>query len=86
MGIVIVPKVLYAFPMMLFVSGAVLGCGEAEKKDAHSLSATGTMELLTYNVYGLPPLVTGDDAPSRKEKIAPLLKAYEIAAIQEDFD
>ena len=45
----------------------------------------GELEVLTYNVHGLPSVVTGDDTLARIEQIAPLLDAYDYVGVQEDF-
>lgn len=41
--------------------------------------------MLTYNVHGLPPGVTGDDTEARMRAISPKLNAYDVAALQENF-
>jgi endonuclease/exonuclease/phosphatase family metal-dependent hydrolase len=46
---------------------------------------TGTLRLLTYNVHGLPPQITGDDTKGRMVQISPLLGDYDIVGLQEDF-
>lgn len=45
----------------------------------------GELEVLTYNVHGLPSVVTGDDTMGRLTQIAPLLDSYDYVGIQEDF-
>lgn len=45
----------------------------------------GALRVLTYNVYGIPGFVTGDDTLARQAAIRPLLKRYDVAGIQEDF-
>lgn len=46
----------------------------------------GDLDVLTYNVHGLPPGITGDDTPGRMAQIAPLLADYALIGLQEDFD
>lgn len=46
----------------------------------------GTITALTYNVHGLPSVITGDDTPGRIARIGPLLNAYDLVGLQEDFD
>ena len=46
----------------------------------------GELEVLTYNVHGLPPEITGDDTDARLDAIGPLLADYDIVGVQEDFD
>jgi endonuclease/exonuclease/phosphatase family metal-dependent hydrolase len=48
--------------------------------------ASGELSVLTYNVHGLPPEITGDDTAGRMELIAPLLPQYDILGLQEDWD
>ena len=50
--------------------------------------SSGTLTLLTYNVQGLPDPLTESDRPGleRMEAIRPLLEAYDVVAVQEDFD
>ncbi len=62
-------------------SGAVIDSGAVDPGPA-----SGTLRTLTYNVHGLPSAITGDDTPGRMELIAPLLPAYDLLGLQEDFD
>ena len=41
--------------------------------------------MLTYNIHGLPPEVTGDDTTGRIEQITPLLSDYDVVGLQEDW-
>src|SRR3989344_1578000 len=43
------------------------------------------ISVLTYNVHGLPESVTGTSPAENISQISPLLKPYDIAAIQESF-
>ena len=52
---------------------------------AYSESVSGTFSVLTYNIHGLPPQITGDDTTERIEKITPLLNGYDFVGLQEDF-
>jgi len=63
----------------MFLFALVLGCNES------SPPLEGTLNVLTYNIHGLPSEVTGDDTQGRIEMIAPLLNAYDIIGIQEDW-
>ncbi len=45
----------------------------------------GTLEVLSYNVHGLPEEITEDDTAARIEQIAPLLAGYELIGLQEDW-
>lgn len=59
----------------------LLACGQP----ADALPTSGRLELLTYNVHGLPPEITGDDTAARQVLIAPLLGEYTLVGLQEDF-
>jgi len=53
---------------------------------AQALRATsGRVSLLTYNVAGLPQLVSHSDPEVNISLISPLLNHYDIALVQEDF-
>ena len=54
-------------------------------KDTATYPNEGSLNLLTYNVHGLPPEITGDDTTARTERIAPLLSDFDIIGLQEDF-
>lgn len=66
--------------MFLFI----LGCS-LESKDSQGGVASGTLDVLTYNIHALPSAVTGDDTPSRLTQIAPLLRDFDLIGIQEDW-
>lgn len=65
----------------------LVGCppGGDDSDTSPPLATSGSFEALTYNVHGLPPEITGDDTTARQEAIAPLLGAYDLVALQEDF-
>ena len=46
---------------------------------------TGELEVVSYNVHGLPGLVTGDDTLARLKAIGPKLEPFAIVGLQEDF-
>jgi len=48
-------------------------------------SDSGRFSLLTYNVAGLPQLVSGSDPDVNVVLISPLLNHYDVALVQEDF-
>lgn len=58
-------------------------CTEKNVVEPEELS--GTLDVLSYNIHGLPSAVTGDDTPHRIEQIAPLLDAFSLVGIQEDW-
>ncbi len=65
---------------------ALVGCPPGgDSADTGEQATAGSFLALTYNVHGLPPEITGDDTTARQEAIAPLLGAYDLAALQEDF-
>lgn len=45
----------------------------------------GTIDLLTYNVAGLPGLVSPSDPGRNLPLVSPLLNAYDLVVAQEDF-
>jgi len=50
------------------------------------IPSEGSFSGLSYNVHGLPSLITGDDTPARMAQIAPLLPEFDLMGLQEDFD
>ncbi len=46
---------------------------------------SGSFRMLTYNVHGLPPGVTGDDTLARMPPIGQRVAEYDIVVFQEDF-
>lgn len=50
------------------------------------LPTQGSFSVLSYNVHGLPSVITGDDTPDRMLQIAPLLVEHDLIGLQEDFD
>ena len=43
------------------------------------------LSVLSYNTHGLPAWIAGDDPEARFPKISPLLNAYDVVLIQEDW-
>ena len=68
----------------------VLACGNdstpatAEQVE-EAAPEDGELRVLTYNVHGLLEFITRDDTPARMRGISPLLAAFDVAAIQENF-
>jgi endonuclease/exonuclease/phosphatase family metal-dependent hydrolase len=58
--------------------------GSAEGHPA-AAPESGRFSLLTYNVAGLPELVSGSDPEVNEPLISPLLNHYDVALVQEDF-
>jgi len=48
-------------------------------------AAAGSFKLLTYNVAGLPDTIARRKSSTRMPLIAPLLDAYDLVLVQEDF-
>jgi endonuclease/exonuclease/phosphatase family metal-dependent hydrolase len=68
------------FILGVFLVGMVLGSGFAAWA-----APTGTFTVLTYNVAGLPEIISSSNPSANTVKISPLLNDYEIIAVQEDF-
>jgi endonuclease/exonuclease/phosphatase family metal-dependent hydrolase len=45
----------------------------------------GRLVVLSYNVHGLPPFITGDDTLGRQRAIAPRLAPFDVVGLQEDW-
>ena len=45
----------------------------------------GSLRVLTYNVAGLPELISGSNPSVNTPLISPLLNAYDLVLVQEDF-
>lgn len=62
-----------------------------DKPDGDDVPAaqTGSLRVLTYNVHGLPDIVTGSDhdlgGADRMARIAPLLRDFDLVGLQEDW-
>ncbi len=74
-----------ALRSLLPLSCLALGACPAPGDTGALPPGSGSLRVLTYNVHGLPPEITGDDTTARQARIAPLLEGYDIAALQEDF-
>ncbi|HVU00867.1 MAG TPA: endonuclease/exonuclease/phosphatase family protein [Polyangiaceae bacterium] len=66
----------------LFVAGTSEGTETAKRTGSLD---TGTFTLLTYNVAGLPELVSESDPVANIPIISSLLNLYDVALVQEDF-
>ncbi len=76
------------------VSLGLLACGSAPEGEPDPLvlgpelqlaPTTGTFDLLTYNVAGLPGPVARTDPARCMPLISPLLASYDLVLVQEDF-
>ncbi|HEX3598297.1 MAG TPA: endonuclease/exonuclease/phosphatase family protein [Polyangiaceae bacterium] len=68
----------------LFLSLSVAGVGRAAPPEA-TAAQQGSFTLLTYNVAGLPFLVSQSDPFHNMPRIGSLLNLYDVAVVQEDF-
>ena len=53
--------------------------------DAAPESSSGSFAVLSYNVAGLPQGVSGNDPAVNTSLMSPLLNAYQLVLVQEDF-
>lgn len=62
----------------LILALLLAGCGD-------ETPAEGELTLLTYNVAGLPASLSDEDPETNIPLMSPLLNAYELVLVQEDF-
>lgn len=74
----------YKTVTMMFLL-ALVGCSSGDDP-VDAGPSSGELFALTYNVHGLPEIVTGDDTPGRMRQIGPLLNTFDIVGMQEDFE
>ncbi len=67
------------------LAAPLVTCVVAPEAAARTPDDEGRLTVLSYNVHGLPPFVTGDDTLARQAAIAPLLEAFDVVGLQEDF-
>jgi hypothetical protein len=66
--------------------GLVLaGCATGGSQDASTAAPSGEFSALTYNVAGLPQLLSGSNPETYMPLIGPLLNDYDLVLTQEDF-
>ena len=78
----------YSRALSCVIGAALNGCSPPKSSDSGhgtEVATEGTITAVTYNVHGLPSLVTGDDTPGRMALIAPRISDYDIVGLQEDF-
>ena len=62
------------------------GCGsESDGSSEPAGPGVGTFEALTYNVAGLPQGISSSDPLYNIPQISPMLNAYDLVLVQEDF-
>ncbi len=59
--------------------------GPAGGSTGPQVIASGTIRALTYNVAGLPQGISSSNPVTNTPQISPLLDAYELVLVQEDF-
>lgn len=65
---------------------AAPGADTASDTDARPSESSGTVDVLTYNVAGLPQEVSEENPEENIPKISPLLRPFDLVLTQEDFD
>jgi hypothetical protein len=60
--------------------------GASTTTEAAEADASGSFELLSYNVAGLPQEISKANPKDNIPKISPLLEPYDVVLTQEDFD
>lgn len=69
--------------MLLFF----LACTPPKKEVSETeLELQGELQILSYNVHGLPAAITGDDTPARIAELSTMLNDFPLVALQEDWD
>jgi len=74
---------------MLFGSMLTTACTGDEREtsgDTATVLTSGELDVLTYNVHGLPGAITGDDTTGRMGQISGRITTHDIVGLQEDFD
>ena len=61
------------------------GCGAPSDGPPAFEPETGAFSILTYNVAGLPQGISGSNPETNIPMISPLLNAYDVVLLQEDF-
>jgi len=59
--------------------GPLAGCGQGDGP------GKGEFSMLTYNIAGLPASLSGENPEEHIPQISPLLNAYDLVLVQEDF-
>lgn len=61
------------------------GTGEVAGAPAPSDATSGSIDVITYNVAGLPEPVSGSTPATNSRLISPLLNSFDVVLLQEDF-
>ncbi len=71
--------------LVLVVGGVAVAPLAGADPDADVETVTGDFDMLTYNVAGLPEVLSGSNPSVNQVLISPLLNAYDLVLTQEDF-
>lgn len=72
--------------VLVFITIVFIFSCEENNSDYTDMPDAGEISVLTYNVAGLPEGINADQHPTRHmHLISPLLNAYDIVNVQEDF-
>ena len=71
--------------MLLTVAVVVALVGPTPSARGDAAALTGSFTALTYNVAGLPEALSGSEPTTNSALISPLLNAYDLVLLQEDW-
>lgn len=75
--------------LALILLGAVLSVGSVRaavsQQDGRPAGPSGELTVLSYNVAGLPELLSGSEPATNSPLISPLLNAYDLVLLQENW-
>lgn len=69
----------------LALTAALTACSNSDSGGAGGSSSSGTFRALSYNVAGLPEIVSDEDPRTNAPLISPLLNDYDLVLLQEDW-
>jgi len=75
----------FRIKICLFLSIVIVFIFSITTMNLFASSTVGDFSVLTYNVAGLPEILSSGNPSVNTVKISPLLNNYSIAAVQEDF-
>lgn len=73
--------IMIVVALVFCVSGSTMGVETVQAAE----KTEGTFKVLSYNVGGLPGIISSSDPAKYTEQISPLLNNYDIVNVQEDF-
>jgi hypothetical protein len=71
--------------LVLLTGGLTVAPPAGADDDTDTVTVTGNFDLLSYNVAGLPEVISGSNPSVNQVLISPLLNAYDLVLTQEDF-